>query len=374
MQFRIGLLTILTALLQSGTLNAAPVEESLAERSSYTSCTITSFNSLAAAKKSCSTITIGDLTVPAGQTLDLTGLPKGTKVLFTGRVTFGYKAWVGPLVSVSGTNITVSGTPDSLLDGCGPSYWDGLGGNGGKAKPKFFFAHKMIDSKISGLNILNTPVHCFSIGNSQNLLIDSVKIDNKAGYGPKGGHNTDAFDVGNSDRITINKAIVYNQDDCLAVNSGTNIKFTNGYCSGGHGVSIGSVGGRDNNIVSNVTVSNTTIVDSENGVRIKTVYGATGCVSNITYSDITLKNITRYGIVIRQDYQNGSPTGNPTAGVPIENLKLKNVKGTVNKNATQKFILCASCHNFTFTDVSITNGLCSTKCQGVPYPVTCSSQ
>jgi len=45
------------------------------------------------------------------------------------------------------------------------------------------------------------------------------------------GHNTDAFDVGNSDDITITGATVYNQDDCLAVNSGTNIQFLNNYCS-----------------------------------------------------------------------------------------------------------------------------------------------
>lgn len=31
------------------------------------------------------------------------------------------------------------------------------------------------------------------------------------------------------------------QDDCLAINSGNNIKFLNNYCSGGHGISIGSI-------------------------------------------------------------------------------------------------------------------------------------
>jgi polygalacturonase len=35
-------------------------------------------------------------------------------------------------------------------------------------------------------------------------------------------------------------------------------------------------------------------------VRIKTVYGATGSVSGVTYSGITLSNITKYGIVIEQ--------------------------------------------------------------------------
>lgn len=52
------------------------------------------------------------------------------------------------------------------------------------------------------------------------------------------GHNTDAFDVGSSSDITITGAKVYNNDDCLAVNSGTNIAFNGNYCEGGHGISI----------------------------------------------------------------------------------------------------------------------------------------
>ena len=36
------------------------------------------------------------------------------------------------------------------------------------------------------------------------------------------------------------------------------------------------------------------------GVRIKTVYDATGSVSDVTYKDITLSGITKYGIVIEQ--------------------------------------------------------------------------
>lgn len=52
------------------------------------------------------------------------------------------------------------------------------------------------------------------------------------------GHNTDAFDVSSSTSLTITGATVYNNDDCLAVNSGSDIHFTGGYCSGGHGLSI----------------------------------------------------------------------------------------------------------------------------------------
>lgn len=90
----------------------------------------------------------------------------------------------------------------------------------------------------------------------------------------------------------ISGATVYNQDDCLAVNSGTDITFTGGYCSGGHGLSIGSVGGRSDNVVDTVKILDSQIVNSDNGVRIKTVSGATGKVSGVTYSNIKLSNVS----------------------------------------------------------------------------------
>jgi len=111
--------------------------------------------------------------------------------------------------------------------------------------------------------------------------------------------------------------------------------MTGAYCSGGHGISIGSVGGRDDNTVDTVTITNSQIVNSQNGVRIKTVSGATGAVKGVTYSGITLKNITKYGIVIEQDYENGSPTGTPTSGVPITGLTVKGVTGTVASGAQE---------------------------------------
>jgi polygalacturonase len=116
------------------------------------------------------------------------------------------------------------------------------------------------------------------------------------------------------------------------------------------------VGGRDVNTVQNVTFINSQVLNSQNGVRIKTVYDATGSVSDITYSGITLSNITKYGVVIEQDYENGSPTGTPTAGVPITGLTLNKVTGTVSSSAEDYYILCAACSSWSFSGVSVTGG------------------
>ena len=92
-----------------------------------------------------------------------------------------------------------------------------------------------------------------------------MTLDNSAGDAE--GHNTDGFDIGSSNGVTISGAKVYNQDDCVAINSGTDITFTGGLCSGGHGLSIGSVGGRSDNTVSGVTFSSSTVQNSANGIR-----------------------------------------------------------------------------------------------------------
>ncbi|KAJ9211812.1 CAZyme family GH28 [Paecilomyces variotii] len=350
-------------------VSASPAPTRVDRRAS--SCTFTDAAAATESKASCSTITLKDIEVPAGKTLDLTDLNEGTKVIFSGETTFGYAEWSGPLISISGTNIAVSGEPSSVLNGNGSRWWDGKGSNGGVTKPKFFYAHHLDSSTISGITIKNSPVHVFSI-QSDGLVLRDVTIDNSDGD-TQGGHNTDAFDVGESTGVEIVNAVVRNQDDCLAVNSGENILFSNGTCSGGHGLSIGSVGGRDDNTVKNVTIQDSSISNSQNGVRIKTVYDATGSVSQVTYSNIKLSNITDYGIVIEQDYENGSPTGEPTNGVSITDLTIDGVTGSVADDATPIYILCGdgSCEDWTWEGVDITGGKESDACENVPDGASC---
>lgn len=141
------------------------------------------------------------------------------QVIFEGETTFGYEEWSGPLVSVSGSDITVTGADGAYLNGDGSRWWDGEGSNGGKTKPKFFYAHDLTSSTISGIYIQNSPVQVFSIDGSTYLTMEDITIDNTDGDDGEAA-NTDGFDIGDSTYITITGANVYNQDDCVAVNSG----------------------------------------------------------------------------------------------------------------------------------------------------------
>ena len=361
-----------TAILATAAMvAAAPTDGDLHARAS--SCTFKDASSAIAGKKSCSNIVLQDIAVPAGQTLDLTGLNKGTIVTFAGTTTFGYKEWVGPLISVSGDSITVNQASGGTIQCDGARWWDGKGSNDGKIKPKFFSAHKLQNSNIEGLQVYNTPVQAFSIL-SDNLTFSNILINNKAGDTTNGGHNTDGFDVGSSTYITIDHATVYNQDDCLAINSGEHITFQNGYCSGGHGLSIGSVGGRSDNVVSNINILNSQVVNSENGVRIKTVSGATGSVTGVTFKDITLSDIATYGIDVQQNYKNGDPSGDPTNGVKISDITFSNIHGSIESSGTKVYLLCGSgsCSDFTWNQINLTGGKTSGACKNVPSPATCN--
>ncbi|KAF4633628.1 hypothetical protein G7Y89_g4489 [Cudoniella acicularis] len=338
-----------------------------------TTCTFSGSNGASSASKSktsCSTIVISAIAVPSGVTLDLTGLNDGTSVIFEGETTFGYEEWSGPLFAISGTDITVTSASGAYLNGNGADWWDGEGSNGGKTKPKFFQAHDLISSSFTDVYILNPPVQVFSIDSCTDVTFTGITIDGTAGDSL--GANTDGFDIGDSTGVTISGANVYNQDDCVAINSGTGITFTGGVCSGGHGLSVGSVGGRTDNTVKTILFENSEVKASQNGIRIKTISGDTGTVSGVTYQDITLSGITDYGIVVRQDYDGTS--GDPTDGVTISNFILDGVSGTVESTGTDIYILCGdgSCTDWTWTGVSVSGGATSTGCKNLPSGISCS--
>ncbi|KAG8973832.1 hypothetical protein FRB90_009873 [Tulasnella sp. 427] len=274
------LIATLLALSVSGTtLDPAP-NTSIGKRCTGT---ISSLDDVSAAI-ACTTININSFTVPAGKTF-LLNLASGTTVNVLGDVTFGVSAWAGPLFQIAGTNVNFNGNGHTF-DGQGNSYWDGLGGTG-TTKPKFL--RVTMTGTFTNLKVLNSPINTFSVGTDGPLTISKVTIDDSLGdsansnsNGKAAGHNTDGFDVG-SHNLLIKDCVVMNQDDCLAVNKGTNITFQNNKCSGGHGISIGSIS--TDAVVSGVYIIGNTVTDSDNGLRIKTKADATGAsVSGIYYT------------------------------------------------------------------------------------------
>ncbi|KAI0030875.1 endo-polygalacturonase PG1 [Vararia minispora EC-137] len=304
-----------------------------APRSTSCTGTISSFSDVASAVK-CTTVNINAFTVPAGSTLNL-ALLDGTTVNMLGDVTFGQLAWAGPLFQISGKGVTFNGNGHTF-NGNGPFYWDGLGGNGGITKPAPMMTIQM-SGTFQNVKVLNSPARVYSVHNPAALVMQGLIIDDSAGDQPNSqsngtaaGHNTDGFDVGTND-LTIRNSAIMNQDDCLAVNKGSNILFTNNTCSGGHGISIGSIS--TGATVNGVVITNNKIVNNDQALRIKTKVDATGAsVNNITYSGNTATGMRRFGVIIDQASVASYPS---TLATPGNGVKISAVDfvGTQNNIA-----------------------------------------
>ena len=85
----------------------------------------------------------------------------------------------------------------------------------------------------------------------------------------------------------------------------THITVENMYCNGSHGISIGSLGqyARETDIVSDIYVSNLTMLNAQNGARIKVFAGSDdpdseaggggGYVRNVTFKDFHCESASR---------------------------------------------------------------------------------
>jgi polygalacturonase len=114
----------------------------------------------------------------------------------------------------------------------------------------------------------------------------------------------------------------------------------------------------------------------------------------VTYSGITLASISgyvlsslkivkihtanhvhRYGILIEQNYDGGDlDGGTPTSGIPITDLTIKNVDGTVESSGYNIVIVCGSgaCSDWTWSGVDVTGGKTYSSCENVPSVASCS--
>ncbi|XP_018329555.1 polygalacturonase-like [Agrilus planipennis] len=326
-----------------------------------------SLGNLTSIQQQCTEIVIENFTVPANQSLSLRNLRNGTTVSFRGLISFGYAESLGNLIVVSGTNITVIGEPGHLFNCRGERWWDGFADNNGKLKPLFFLAINLRYSSVSGLRIKNTPQRVIAIQSSQQVVFSNITIDNFEGD-RNGAHTTIGFDLNESSDITIQGSQIVNQDDCIAINSGTNSYFYDNHCRGGRGISIGPLGNRSSNVVRNVHVRGCTVVNSADGIRIRTFANTTGQVLDITYENIQFQNIFDYGIVVRGDLRGNRPTGNATEGFTIRNFTISNVQGWVRPSAISVFVLLAEgvASNWRWSRVNLTGTRNINSCTGVP--------
>ncbi|KIY62616.1 glycoside hydrolase family 28 protein [Cylindrobasidium torrendii FP15055 ss-10] len=308
-------LWICTALVLA---SPAPTPVQMAERATCTVSSVASAGDLSG----CTDIVITAFTVPSGSTLEITAAT-GATIVMKGNVEFAKTDAEGPLMHFDTKNVNFNGNGYSFI-GNGELYWDTQGGNGGVYKPGPLLKFDGYGT-FANFNVKNSPVQAISIGvRDGQSHFKNITVDNSDGDKDKLGHNTDGFDLGSVHDVVIQDSKVYNQDDCVAIGKGSNIVFKNNYCSGGHGISIGSIS--TNGYARNVTISDNTVVNNKYGLRIKVKKSATNAdVTDVTYSGNTVTGASKYGVLITQSYD--EDFGTPGTGSQLSGI---NFSGTMN--------------------------------------------
>jgi len=205
---------------------------------------------------------------------------------------------------------------------------------------------------VKGLKIKNGPKFHFRFDNCRNVHVESIYIT-----APASSPNTDGIHIENTNDVRIYNSVISNGDDCVSIGSGCyDVDIRNITCGPGHGISIGSLGNYNSHAcVSNVTVRDSVIKVSDNGVRIKTWQGGSGAVSGVTFSNIHMDNV-RNPIIVDQFYCLTKACTNQTSAVFVSDILYKNIKGTYDvRNRPMRFACSDSvpCTNLTLSDVEL---------------------
>ncbi|KAE8698310.1 Detected protein of unknown function [Hibiscus syriacus] len=140
-------------------------------------------------------------------------------------------------------------------------------------------------------------------------------------------------DSGPSDGPAVNDKVLHelelSRDDCISLGTGcSNVDIDGVTCGPSHGISIGSLGVHNSQAcVSNITVCNTIIRESDNGVRIKTWQGGTG-----------------------------SECLNQKSAVHVTDIQYRNIKGTYDVRTPPIHFACSdtmACTNITMAEVEL---------------------
>jgi polygalacturonase len=200
-----------------------------------------------------------------------------------------------------------------------------------RGRPKMIILNDCRRIQIDGLTLANSPMWFFVPVHCTDVTIENVKVNS-----PQHSPNTDALDPTASTNVLIRNCDLDEGDDNVAVKAigGTcsNIWIEGLHCKHGHGISIGSetYGG-----VHDVTVRNCTFDGGDNGIRIKSARDRGNQLSNFTYSNITMDNVTN-PIVIDMYYSGGKTrvTKEVTPTTPfLSHVRISDVKITNSKNA-----------------------------------------
>jgi polygalacturonase len=278
---------------------------------------------------------IAPLILPSGVTL---WIDAGT-TLYGTRNPSAYGT-ASALIAASGANSGIVG--DGIIDGQGGepkigqsgSFWDANGSGG--SSPALVRVSGATNFTMYGVTLHNSPMFHVKLDASGFVVWGiTIKTPSKstnsqgAPLTPSNAHNTDGIDPGEA---ASNGYIVCSNisdgDDQIAIKGGigvSHLTIAHNHFGAGHGMSIGS---ETNGGVSDINVYDLSIDGtnsgmgggSSNGIRIKSSSAVGGPVTNVTYSDVCVRDLVN-PIILNPRYSSATGGSIPTYdGITIRNF------------------------------------------------------
>jgi pectinesterase len=194
-------------------------------------------------------------------------------------------------------------------------------------RPNLIVIRNCARLEVTGVTLSNSPQFHLVPHLCTDVLIDGVTI-----RAPADSPNTDAIDPSNCRRVLIRHITTDTGDDNIAFKAGhdgpcEDITVTDCTFLHGHGVSVGS---ETDGGVRDILIQRCTFENTGTAIRIKSARDRGGVIEDVTYRDITMKNVDQ-AIYINLFYEDKNlakyPQPQPvTAETPIvRNILISNV-------------------------------------------------
>ena len=240
------------------------------------------------------------------------------------------------------SNLSITG--GGVVDGAGESWWKEARGvrdhgvmGASVFRPRLIVLDHCHHITIEGVTVQNSPSWQIVPYYSDDITIRNVRV-----LADPHSPNTDAIDPFSSSNMRIDHVYADVGDDNIAIKSGAinspgpdspshDITITDCTFMHGHGLSIGSeiAGGAQN-----ITARNIHFEGTDQGIRIKANRDRGNDVSNISFSNIDMKDV-RTAILISEYYPKVLPPDGDNSPQPVgrltphfHDIKIENVRAT----------------------------------------------
>jgi len=223
-------------------------------------------------------------------------------------------------------NVKISGS--GTIDGQGSAWWSAYNANNSVARPSVLDGNNCTVVQITGIKIINAPnVHI-----SFHYACNEITVDHVTLSSPSTSPNTDGCDCEGANFLFDTDNFSEGDDNIAIVGSHAHSQYfviQNCTFGTGHGMTIGSYTGDQ---VDHVTVQNCTFNGTSNGIRIKSSRGRGSVVQYLTYTGLTMNNVS--SPISITCWYNSDPSNPTTAGSATVTSTTPNFKHIAISNVT----------------------------------------